>query len=158
PPTLARTMPLPEGHWQKPTNIEHYKIFTTHAEALAWFETWKVSELGVLHGNNNDKVVPLDDPRYGTLESELAVVWKAYLELFPRDTEGLKTPPFIVLTNTPKVDAFALYDRQIGLSPHAFVVTVGALGSGETKADANALRGLIAHELAHYVLKHNWPG
>jgi hypothetical protein len=146
-------MPLPEGRWTKPTNIEHYKMFATHEDAIGWFNG-AVPKYFV----NPPKAIPLTNPHYDVLEKELDTIWKSFVELFPRDTEGLTKPPFIVLTDSRDVNAFVMYDSDLGVSPHAFIVNLGVFTSKNGKANDVQLRGLIAHELAHHVLKHQWPG
>jgi hypothetical protein len=150
-PKQLRTMPLPQGNWTKKTNIEHYKMFATHADALGWFEG--IAKRYQLDG----KPLPTTDPNYDPLEKELEVIWKSFTELFPRDTEGLTKPPFIVLTDSQDVNAFAIYDPELAISPHVFIVNVGIFTSKNGRANTTQIRGLIAHELAHHVLKHQWP-
>lgn len=146
-------MPLPKGNWTKATNIEHYKMFATHADAIGWFE-------GFAKRNRIQAkaLPPTMDAYYDVLEKELDVIWKSFVDLFERDTEGLTKPPFIVLTDAKEVNAFAVYDTELGVSPHVFMVNVGVFTSKNGKANDVQLRGLIAHELAHHVLKHGWPG
>ena len=47
----------------------------------------------------------------------------------------------------------SLYDDALKQSPNVFIVQTPVLA-----LDKAALRGVIAHELTHHVLKHKWPG
>jgi len=152
-PKQLRKMPLPEGKWAKKTNAEHYKIFANHEEAIEWFEAWHAKHFA----DSPIKPLPRTDALYATLEKELATMWAAFTELLPRDTEGLAKAPFIVLTDDPAVNAFAPYDPDLKVLPHAFIVNVGVFTTTNGKATSAQLRGLIAHELGHHVLKHAWP-
>ncbi len=145
-----KELPLPAAYWTKATNLEHYEVYATQAEALAWFETYKTST-DAAPGTSAAKVVALGDARYAALATEVAALWTGYGALFAEDTEGLP-PPFVVLVDAPSPEAFAVYDYALGLSPNVFVVHTGAISK-----DRSALRGLLAHELAHHVLKHAWP-
>ena len=158
-PEKPREMPLPKANWTKSSNLAHYKIFEKHDDALAWFNTWKASPVGVAHGDSKIDVISLEDARYETVEKEVAAVWGVFRKLFPNETEGLTAPPFVVLIDKPGAEAFAVYDRTLEVSPHAFMVGTGLLTDDNGKATSRAaLHGLIAHELAHHVLKHQWPG
>jgi hypothetical protein len=158
----VRTLPLPTSVWEKATNREHYKVFATHAEAAAWFDAWKVGPGGASRGATKDVVIAGTDPRQAALAEDLAKVWGVFRELFPRDCEGLDAPQ-ILLTTARRTNAYVLFDRSSGerssgLQPHVIFVSGGSLGARFDPVTREALRGLIAHELTHHVLKHSWPG
>jgi hypothetical protein len=150
-----RQVTLPVGNWAEATNVAHYKAFASHDEAASWFDTFKTSPAGVLHGDSKISVVAESDPRYADVHREVDAIWAIFKALFPRDTEGLELPRVLLLDNA-KRNAFAVFDRELGLLPHAFMINTGLLKSGSGDVDIDGLRGVIAHELAHHVLKHGW--
>jgi hypothetical protein len=141
----------PDGHafWTKSTNIAHYKIFPDRAAAIAWFTG--VQGRGDT-GLESDKPVPATDGRYADIDKKVEEVWKGFQAGFQADTQDLPTP-IVVLVDSPKPGAYALWDPDLGLSPNVFMIQTPTLTLGD-----DAIRGVIAHELAHHVLKHKWPG
>jgi hypothetical protein len=165
-PIQTVSVPLPVGTWTRATNIEHYHLFAAQDDAVTWFTDFE-KRRAALEGRTPDAVVPHSDARYAPFEAEAAKVWDAYKQLFPRDTAGLDAPPRIVLIQRDDVNAYAVFDPELtcttggpaGCAPHAFMVHTASLEPiTDPTARGDALFGLVAHELAHHVLKHTWPG
>ena len=97
---------MPEGNWTQATNIAHYHVFASQAEADGWYDTWSTN-VGVKAGLGGPRV-PSDDPRYALVEKKLSVVWRAFTELLPRDTAGLAEPPRVILVDRTDVNAVAM--------------------------------------------------
>lgn len=150
PNTAALDIPIPDGIWTKATNIEHYKVYATRDDAIAWFNGVKGEDASIA----NDTAVASSDPRYADIDAKVADIWKGFQQVFPRDTEDLPAP-WVILTNPASnlPGAYAVYDGGLGLSPNVFMIQTPTLPIGDV-----ALRGVIAHELTHHVLKHKWPG
>jgi hypothetical protein len=165
PPVQTVTTLLPEGIWTRATNLDHYHVFASQDEAVAWFEAFDVAK-SADEGRPADKVVPHDDTRYASLEGDIASLWLAFQRLFPRDTQDLDGPPRVLLIERTDVNAYAAFDEALtcrpggpaGCAPHAFIVHTASLGMGHPATTIDPLPGLLAHELSHHVLKHTWPG
>lgn len=141
----------PDGHafWTKKTNIEHYKVYADRAAAIQWFNDGKArGDTGL----GDDKVVAATDPRYADVDKKVADIWKAFQAQFPADTQDLPAP-IVLLVDSPSPGAYAVWDGSLGVSPNIFMIQTPTLPLGD-----DAVRGVIAHELAHHVLKHKWPG
>lgn len=141
----------PDGHafWSKPTNIAHYKVYPDRTAAIQWFNDGKArGDTGL----GSDTVVAASDPRYADVDAKVSAIWKAFQAQFPADTQDLPTP-IVLLVDSPSPGAYAVWDGSLGLSPNIFMIQVPTLKLGD-----DAIRGVIAHELAHHVLKHKWPG
>lgn len=136
-------------YWTLTTNAEHYKVFSDRAAAIAWFQG--VQDRGD-NGLENDKPVPATDGRYADIDKKVDEVWKGFLSEFPQNTDGVPTP-IVILIESPKPGAYAVFDPELGLAPNVFMIQTPTLALEE-----DAVRGVIAHELAHHVLKHKWPG
>lgn len=143
-------IPIPEGIWTKATNIEHYKVYASRDDAIAWFNSVKSEDASIA----SDTAVASSDARYADVDKEVASIWTGFQQVFPRDTQDLPAP-IVILTNPASnlPGAYAVYDGGLGLSPNVFMIQTPTLPLGEV-----ALRGVIAHELTHHVLKHKWPG
>lgn len=144
-------VPTPGGHaiWTKATNIAHYKIYADRAAAIAWFKG--VQDRGDT-GLAADAPVADGDPRYADLDKKVSEIWNGFKSEFPADTQDLPVP-IVVLIESSKPGAYAVFDPELGLSPNVFMIQTPTLALGD-----DALAGVIAHELAHHVLKHKWPG
>jgi hypothetical protein len=150
--TLVSALPVDlttHPYWTKSTNIAHYKVFQTRDEAITWF---KSAQGRGDNGLASDTPVASSDPRYAAIDATVKDVWDGFVENFPDDTKDLPVP-FVILINSQKAGAYALYDDALGASPNAFMIQTPSLAVGDIP-----LRGLIAHELTHHVLKHKWPG
>ncbi len=165
-PVKKASMPMPSGIWQRATNAEHYKVFATQDEAKSWFDGFE-SARARMEGRTANAVVAHDDPRYALAEQKVAIMWSAFQKVLPRDTEGLSAPPRVVIVDREDVNAYAVFDPKLrcadgapeGCSPHVFVVHTSSLVPiADKRVRGEGLEGLFAHELAHHVLKHSWPG
>ncbi|MFO0739139.1 MAG: hypothetical protein U0270_24795 [Labilithrix sp.] len=140
--------PGDHSYWTKSTNIAHYKVFPDRAAAITWFQG--VQDRGDT-GLENDTPVPGTDGRYAGVDEKVAEVYKGFQDQYPADTQDLPVP-IVVLVESPRPGAYAVYDPELGLSPNVFMIQTPTLKLGD-----DALRGVIAHELTHHVFKHKWP-
>jgi hypothetical protein len=144
----------PRGNFVHDKNIDHYKLFANRDEAVAWWATFDLA-VGKAEGRAAARpVVDHADPRYAVAEQVVAELWPAFQRVFPEDTRDLPTPVVLLVTDET-VNAFAVYDRDLAAAPDAFIILTGSIASGGA---TDSLRGLIAHELGHLVLKHGFPG
>lgn len=141
--------PGDHSYWTKSTNIAHYKVFPDRAAAITWFQS--VQDRGDT-GLENDTAVPGTDGRYADVDEKVAEVYKGFQDQYPADTQDLPVP-IVVLVESPRPGAYAVYDPELGISPNVFMIQTPTLKLGD-----DALRGVIAHELTHHVFKHKWPG
>lgn len=153
-------MPMPKVSWSRATNREHYFVFSTWDDAATWF-----GEFGGQHPYKGASVqhaaVPHEDPRYAAVEQATAAMWEAYRKLLPRETDGLEAPPKVLLVERDDVNAYPTLDwicpaPADDCLPHAIIVHTAALDGRGSVAGTRGrpLAGLLAHELAHHVLKH----
>ena len=148
--TSSLDIPIPEGLWTKTTNIAHYKVYATRDDAITWFNGAKGENASIA----TDVAVPSSDARYADVDQEVAQIWAGFQQVFARDTQDLPAPIVILTDPASKLPgAYAVYDGALGLSPNVFMIQTPTLPLGQV-----ALRGVIAHELTHHVLKHKWPG
>ena len=127
----------------------HYHAFPSFGEARTWANAFLPSALGK-HGADAPTVLPQEDARYAKLAPYFDKLWAAYGELYP--AEILKTPkPYLLVVNDTSVNAFAApYDTSSQQIAGAFVVFQGLVDT----IDAKQAAAVIAHELAHYVMRH----
>jgi hypothetical protein len=166
---VANAAPLryaaPEGYWARPTNIEHYRVWESHEAAVAWFASYDAASAERV---NRPALValPHTDSRYLAVEATVAKLWPSFKSAFPRDTEGLSEPPRVLLVDAKGLQAYVSVDNQLtcraggplGCQSHAVIIFTPMLSAiaAATTPDApqDLLAGLLAHELAHHVLKH----
>lgn len=136
--------------WTKATNAAHYKVYADRAAAIAWFNGAQV-----LRGDNgapSDTPVAATDSRYADVDKKVADIWAGFVDQFAADTQDLPMP-IVILVESSSPGGYAVFDPDLGLSPNVFMIQTPSLTLGD-----DAVRGMIAHELAHHVLKHKWPG
>ena len=135
--------------WTLKTNIAHYKVYASRDEAIAWYTN---ATAGGETSGVGDKAVASSDARYADVDKEVADIFQGFKELFPVNTQDLPTP-IVILTESANPGAYAVYDDALKQSPNVFMIQTPTLA-----LDKAAVRGVIAHELTHHVLKHKWPG
>lgn len=86
----------------------------------------------------------------------VARLFKGFQEVFPRETEGLTDPPRVLVIDESGVNAFAGFDerKEYNKAPWLFWVHRGVFDGTTPKAE---VEGLVAHELAHLVLRNMLP-
>lgn len=135
--------------WTLKTNIAHYKVYANRDEAIAWYTH---ATAGGETSGAGDKAVASSDARYADIDKEVGDIYQGFKELFPTNTQDLPTP-IVILTESAQPGAYAVYDDALKQSPNVFMIQTPTLA-----LDKAAVRGVIAHELTHHVLKHKWPG
>jgi|GEM_PF-1914662 len=83
-------------------------------------------------------------------------LFKGFKEVFPRETEGLDEPPRVLVVDETGVNAFAGFDerKQYNKAPWLFWVHRGVFDGTTPDPEVEAL---VAHELAHLVLRNMLP-
>ncbi|MBY0314791.1 MAG: M48 family metalloprotease [Bdellovibrionales bacterium] len=130
-----------------------HEQFTSSQAALDWTQKVSSTLIANLQAKKFD-VLPLSDDRYGTLQEYVDQLWLAFQTLFPKYTQGLNTPP-VVLVDSEVMNAFVpkyiLKDNKIA---HTIVVFTALLDQAGGVSQKNLLTGVLAHELAHSVFRH----
>jgi hypothetical protein len=133
-----------------------FKIFASQDEAFTWaagFEKSYAEQQGIAPR----AAIPVTDARYDRANKVVADAWTGFRQLYPERMASLPAP-YVVLLEDPTVNAYAVYDPAVKASPDAFFILTGALGSDTAPIDEGQLYGLVAHELTHLVLLHQYPG
>lgn len=126
---------------------DHYIVFADDAAREAYLEKFLPS-IGKRRASDTSPLASLQasvDKLYPAMRAEL-----------PAETDGMTEPPRVVLLDDPLPNAFAASDGRESpvRAPWVFFVQTGLLQIG---AGPNEIDGVIAHELAHLVAKHQFP-
>lgn len=83
-------------------------------------------------------------------------LFKGFKQVFPRETEGMDDPPRVLVIDESGVNAFAGFDerKQYDKAPWLFWVHRGVFDGTTPEPE---VEGLVAHELAHLVLRNMLP-
>lgn len=129
------------------TNADYYLQFADDAAASDYSK-------GFLAANDvTDTAAPTHDARTLRLVGR---VYDGFRKVFPRETEGMNTPPRIFAVQNDTINAFAGYDerQQYQKAPWIFWVHQGTIDSN--KPDGQ-LEALFAHELGHLITRNMLP-
>lgn len=136
---------LDYGHER--SNDDYYLQFADDTAAVQYSQ-------GFLSANGiRGNVQVSNDERLTGLIGRL---FDGFKTVFPRETEGMNRPPRVLMVDEDGVNAFAGFDErpQYDKAPWLFWVHRGVL-DGSTPGPE--VEGLVAHELAHLVLRNMLP-
>ncbi len=140
PPLRALTKP----------NTAAYRFFASDAEAVA-----DGKELLIKGGRASTPALPPGSPQQAQAEAIIKQVYPAFRKLYPEQTEGLDTPPRVVIVDAPTTpNAFAARDEGSSppTAPWYIFFNTGAFAATVTPDD---LIGVVGHEMSHLILRNN---
>jgi hypothetical protein len=148
---------LDYGHATAPA--DYYRFFDSDAKAGEYVDKIiRNGALAELSGPDARFKEIATDPHLVRLVAE---VFEGFKKVFPREMEGLTTPPRVAVVESEIINAFALgpgfaedATAPADRSPWIFLVHTAALNNGNTDSE---LRGLFAHELGHLILRTFLP-
>ena len=136
---------LDYGHVR--TNDDYYLQFADDTAAVQYSQGFLTA-----NGITGSAQVSKDEH----LNELVARLFGGFKRVFPRETSGMEKPPRVLVVQEDGVNAFAGFDerKEYNKAPWLFWVHTGALDGRTPEPE---LEGLIAHELAHLVLRNMLP-
>lgn len=136
---------LDYGHTR--ANADYFRQFPDDAAALAYSKDFlRVSKMPEAKEVTHD----------ARIERLVGGVFNGFRKVFPRETDGMGTPPRIVVVAADGVNAFAGFDERPNVNKAPWIFWVHDAIFSNPKPDLE-LQGLFAHELGHLILRNLLP-
>ena len=125
-------------------------IFDDRASATAWLRL-RAPEIKKSFGAVNFTVA--DNHAYQTtVQAWVDELWVGFKKLFPAQTEGLESPPVLMVESEISNAFVENHDRST--VAHAVIVLTALIDEAGGIEKKTELTGILAHEIAHAVFKH----
>ena len=136
---------LDYGHVR--SNDDYYLQFADDAAAAQYSQ-------GFLSANGISGNAQVSNDKW--LTGLVARIFGGFKQVFPRETKGMDKPPRVLVVDEDGVNAFAGFDerKEYDKAPWLFWVHRGVLDGTTPEPE---VEGLVAHELAHLVLRNMLP-
>lgn len=134
--------------------VGDHLVFENQKAAADWMRA-KEKEMQAAFGASKFEVVD-NHPYQAVIQQYVDELWVGTAALFPEETQGLSTPPVVIIDAGKESNAFIADGGEY--VPHAVYVLTGLVDEAGGIDQKEGLTGILAHEIGHSVFLHGLSG